>query len=73
LCVRKKVAVGIKLDSDVLNWFKGQGKGYQTRINSVLRRFYEVQQKSAPGRRDVRFDTLGDKKGSARIKAAKRK
>src|SRR5258707_1165422 len=35
----EKVAVGIKLDSDVLNWFKDQGKGYQTRINGVLRRF----------------------------------
>jgi len=42
----EKVAVGIKLDSDVLDWFKDQGKGYQTRINTVLRRFYEVQQKS---------------------------
>jgi uncharacterized protein (DUF4415 family) len=39
----EKVAVGIKLDSDVLDWFKDQGKGYQTRINTVLRRFYEVQ------------------------------
>jgi uncharacterized protein (DUF4415 family) len=42
----EKVAVGIKLDSDVLGWFKDQGKGYQTRINTVLRRFYEVNQKS---------------------------
>jgi len=41
-----KVAVGIKLDSDVLGWFKDQGKGYQTRINGVLRRFYEVHQTS---------------------------
>ena len=42
----EKVAVGIKLDSDVLVWFKSQGKGYQTRINTVLRRFYEVHHKS---------------------------
>jgi uncharacterized protein (DUF4415 family) len=42
----EKVAVGIKLDSDVLGWFKDQGKGYQTRINGVLRRFYEVHQTS---------------------------
>jgi uncharacterized protein (DUF4415 family) len=48
----EKVAVGIKLDSDVLGWFKAQGKGYQTRINTILRRFYEVQQKS--GRLDGR-------------------
>lgn len=43
----EKVAVGIKLDSDVLEWFKDQGKGYQTRINGVLRRYYDVHQ--APG------------------------
>lgn len=42
----EKVAVGIKLDSDVLDWFKNQGKGYQTRINGVLRRFYEVHHQS---------------------------
>jgi uncharacterized protein (DUF4415 family) len=42
----EKVAVGIKLDSDVLGWFKDQGKGYQTRINGVLRRFYEVHHRS---------------------------
>jgi uncharacterized protein (DUF4415 family) len=69
-----KVAVGIKLDSDVLDWFKGQGKGYQTRINSVLRRFYEVQRKSAPGvRRDMRLDTLRHKTGSSHTKAVKGK
>jgi uncharacterized protein (DUF4415 family) len=42
----EKVAVGIKLDSDVLDWFKDQGKGYQTRINTVLRRYYDVHQAS---------------------------
>lgn len=42
----EKVAVGIKLDSDVLGWFKNQGKGYQTRINSVLRRYYEMHRKA---------------------------
>ena len=42
----RKVAVGIKLDNDVLGWFKSQGKGYQTRINSVLRRYYEAHRKA---------------------------
>ena len=27
----------VRVDSDVLLWLKGQGKGYQTRINSILR------------------------------------
>ena len=32
-----KKAVQIRLDADVLAWFKSYGKGYQSRINSVLR------------------------------------
>ncbi|MDR1863449.1 MAG: BrnA antitoxin family protein [Treponema sp.] len=32
-----KKAVQIRLDADVLAWFKGYGKGYQSRINSALR------------------------------------
>jgi uncharacterized protein (DUF4415 family) len=31
----QKVPVGLKLDHDVLGWFKSQGKGYQTRINTI--------------------------------------
>jgi uncharacterized protein (DUF4415 family) len=27
----------IRLDADVLAWFKAQGKGYQTRMNEILR------------------------------------
>jgi uncharacterized protein (DUF4415 family) len=42
----RKVAVGIKLDDDVLGWFKAQGKGYQTRINMILRRYYETHRKA---------------------------
>jgi uncharacterized protein (DUF4415 family) len=33
-----KEAVSIRLDVDILTWFKGQGSGYQTRINEVLRK-----------------------------------
>lgn len=28
----------IRLDADVLAWLRSEGKGYQTRINSILRR-----------------------------------
>jgi uncharacterized protein (DUF4415 family) len=41
-----KKAVQIRLDADVLAWFKGYGKGYQSRINAVLR---EVMQRSVQG------------------------
>jgi len=32
-----KVSLSIKIDADVLAWFKAGGKGYQTRINKALR------------------------------------
>jgi uncharacterized protein (DUF4415 family) len=40
-----KTAVSIRLDSDVLEFFKDAGKGYQTRINQILRSYMEHQQK----------------------------
>jgi len=36
-----KKSLTIRIDADVLAWLKGQGKGYQTRINSLLRRVME--------------------------------
>ena len=38
-----KDVVTLRLDRDVLDWFRTQGKGYQTRINQVLRAFYEAR------------------------------
>ncbi len=37
----KKASITVRLDSDVLEWFRNQGKGYQTRINAVLRTYME--------------------------------
>ncbi|NBF01556.1 3-oxoacyl-ACP synthase [Pseudomonas sp. Fl5BN2] len=39
-----KKAVTIRLDADVLEWFKGQGAGYQTRINQLLRQYMQAHQ-----------------------------
>ncbi len=39
--VSPKKAISIRLDKDVIDFFKGQGKGYQSRINDVLRSFME--------------------------------
>lgn len=41
---KTKKAVSIRLDSDVLAFFKADGRGYQTRINAVLRSFMEHEQ-----------------------------
>jgi uncharacterized protein (DUF4415 family) len=40
-----KKAVSLRLDSDILDWFKSQGKGYQSTINNVLRTYVNHQQK----------------------------
>ena len=39
-----KAAISLRLDTDVLAFFKAQGRGYQTRINAVLRSYMEAQQ-----------------------------
>ena len=38
-----KDVITLRLDRDVLDWFRAQGRGYQTRINQVLRAFYEAR------------------------------
>jgi uncharacterized protein (DUF4415 family) len=43
---KRKQGVHIRLDSDVLDWFKAHGSGYQTRINAVLRAFVHARQRS---------------------------
>jgi uncharacterized protein (DUF4415 family) len=37
-----KALLSIRVDQDVLTWFKSQGRGYQTRINSLLRAYMEA-------------------------------
>lgn len=39
----EKKPVTLRIDEDVLAWFKSQGKGYQTRINKLLRQYMENQ------------------------------
>jgi len=39
-----KQPVTLRIDADVLTWFKAQGQGYQTRINQLLRRYMETHQ-----------------------------
>ena len=37
-----KEAISLRVEQDVLEWFKAQGPGYQTRINAVLRAFRDA-------------------------------
>ena len=37
-----KKSISLRVDADVLEWFRAQGPGYQTRINAVLRAFKDA-------------------------------
>jgi uncharacterized protein (DUF4415 family) len=50
-----KVSVHLRVDPDVFAWFKSKGKGHLTRMNAVLRAYYEANR---------------NKKASARKKAS---
>ena len=41
-----KELVTLRLDRDVLDWFRKAGKGYQTRINAVLRAYKDVHSRA---------------------------
>lgn len=43
-----KQIVTIRLDVDMLEWFKAAGPGYQTRINQVLRDHMDAQRSGVP-------------------------
>jgi uncharacterized protein (DUF4415 family) len=49
----KKKAISIRVDEDVLDYFKHEGAGYQRRMNAVLRS-YVVQKRKAPARKKKR-------------------
>ncbi len=38
---KRKVSITTRIDEDILGWLKSRGKGYQTRINAILRAFME--------------------------------
>ena len=37
-----KSSISLRVDREVLDWFKAQGPGYQTRMNAVLRAFRDA-------------------------------
>ena len=42
-----KTSVHLRLDSDVVDWFRARGKGHLTRMNAVLRAYVEAQKHCA--------------------------
>ena len=37
-----KERLTVRFDEDMVQWFRDQGRGYQTKMNAVLRSFYEA-------------------------------
>jgi len=48
---KPKRQLTVRLDGDIIEWFKDSGKGYQTRVNAVLRSYVEVQKRQELERR----------------------
>jgi len=42
--IPSKEQLTLRLDADIVEWFKSQGKGYQTRMNAVLRGYVKAHQ-----------------------------
>ncbi|HZZ61260.1 MAG TPA: BrnA antitoxin family protein [Roseiarcus sp.] len=40
-----KTSVHLRLDSDMIDWFKAKGKGHLTRMNALLRAYVDAQQR----------------------------
>lgn len=42
---QRKQSVHLRVDPEVLRWFRRQGRGYLTRMNAVLKTYYEAHRK----------------------------
>ena len=47
-----KERLTVRFDADMVNWFKRQGRGYQTRMNAILRTYFEHARNSASSTKD---------------------
>jgi uncharacterized protein (DUF4415 family) len=65
-----KVPVSVRLDRDVLEWFKQQGPRYQSRINAVLRAYMKANSKDASAKaaraKPARAKAASAKRGPSR-------
>ena len=41
----RKVPISLRMDREILDWFRSQGRRYQSRINAVLRAYVEAHRK----------------------------
>ena len=52
------MSVHLRVDPDVLRWFKSQGEGHLTRMNAVLRSYYLAHQEKSKTRKAPPGDEL---------------
>jgi len=45
LPTESKKQLTVRFDADVVDWFKSKGKGYQTRMNAVLRSYMQAHRR----------------------------
>jgi uncharacterized protein (DUF4415 family) len=45
--VRRKAQVTLRIDSEVIEWFRARGRGYQTHINAILKAYRDAHRGSA--------------------------
>lgn len=45
LMPQPKKSIALRLDADVLNWLRQQGRGYQSRINAILRAYMATERR----------------------------
>src|SRR5437870_11781427 len=43
----KKTLLSLRVDSDVVEWFRAQGRGYQSRMNALLRAYMQAHRRSS--------------------------
>ncbi|MGH8474816.1 MAG: BrnA antitoxin family protein [Methylococcales bacterium] len=46
---QRKTQISLRIDEDVLAWFKNQGTGYQTRMNAVLKAYRDAHKSDKQG------------------------
>jgi uncharacterized protein (DUF4415 family) len=59
--VPRKAQVTLRLDADIIGWFKDRGRGYQTRINALLRAYVDEQRRHEARTRDA--DRMASRSG----------
>lgn len=42
---QRKASIHLRVDADVLEWFRGEGKGHLSRMNAVLKAYVETQRR----------------------------